>query len=128
MLHQHIAQGLILLLRSHDDDIIVILGSRTNQRDAAYINFFDNRLMVGTAGYGSLEGIEIHNHQVNLRNFIFLNLLHILLQSAATEDATEHLRMQRLHASAQNRGIGSEVFHRLAGIAQRLNELACTAR
>lgn len=39
MLHQHVAQGLVLCLRSYDDHVLVVLGSGADERDAAYVDF-----------------------------------------------------------------------------------------
>ena len=117
MLHQHVAERLVLCLRSHDNHVVVVLGSGTNQRDAAYVNLLDDCRFVGTACHGRFKRVEVDDDKVYFGNFIFLNLLHILLQSAAAKDTSENLRMQRLHTAAQDRRIGRKVFHRLAGIA-----------
>ena len=93
MFHQHIQQWLILCLRSHDDDIVIVLGSSTNQRDSTYIDFF-NDVCFGCAGsYGSFKRIQVDNNQIYFGDFILFNLLNILFQVTTAKDTSENLRM-----------------------------------
>ena len=116
--HQDVAQRLVLCLRGHDDHVVVVLGSGAYERDAAYVDFLDDVGFGGSAGHGGLERIEVDNHEVYFGDFIFFNLLAVLLQGAAAQDASEYFGVQCLDASAQDGGIRGEVFHCLAGVAQ----------
>ena len=127
-LHEDVAQRLVLRLRGHDDHVVVVLGCRADQRDAAYVDLLDDVCLGCAAGHGRLERIEVHDDQVYFGDVIFLDLLLVLLQGATAEDAAENLGMQRLDAPAQDGGIGRQVFHRRARIAQRFDELACASR
>ena len=117
-LHQDVAQRLVLGLRGDDDHVVVVLGGGADERDAAYVYLLDDVGLGRAAGHRGFEGIEIHDDEVYLRDFIFLYLLAVLLQGAAAEDASEDFGMQRLHAPAQDGGVGGQLFHSLAGIAQ----------
>ena len=123
MFHQHITERLILCLRSDDNHVVVVLGCGTNQGDTTYVNLFDDGRFFGTTGNGSLKRIEVNNDEVYFGDFIFFNLLHVLLQSAAAKNTSKNLRMQSLHASAQDGRVCSEVFHCLAGITQGFYKL-----
>ena len=127
-LHEDVAQRLVLRLRGHDDHVVVVLGCRADQRDAAYVDLLDDVCLGCAASHGRLERIEVHDDQVYFGDVIFLDLLLVLLQGATAEDAAENLGMQRLDAPAQDGGIGRQVFHRRARIAQRFDELACASR
>ena len=99
MLHQHIEQRLVLLFTGYDSHILKILCSSTNQANATYINFFNDICFRSTTSHRFFERIEIHNDQINLRNFIFLHLLLVLLYVTTSQDSTKHLRMQSLHST-----------------------------
>ena len=127
MFQQHIAERFVLCLTGNNNHIIEILCSSTYQWDTAYIYFFDNSLFFRTAGYSCLKRIQIYDDQVYFRNFVFLNLLHILFQTATAQNTSENLRMQCLYTSAQNRGVSSQVFYRFARETQWFNKLSCSA-
>ena len=127
MLHQHVTQGLVLCLRSYDDHILVVLGSGADERDAAYVDFFDDVGFGCSAGYGCLKRIEVYDNEVYFGDFIFFDLLQVLLHVAAAQDASEHFRVERLYAAAQDGRIGGQFFYRAAGITQSFDELACAA-
>ena len=127
MLHQDVAQGLVLSLRSYDDHVLVVLGSGADERDAAYVDFLDDVGLGCSAGYGCLKRIEVYDDEVYFGDFIFFDLLSVLLHVAAAQDASEYFRMEGLHAAAQDGRIGGELFHRTAGIAQSFDELAGAA-
>jgi len=55
----------------------------------------------GSAGHGLFEGVQVNHHQVDLGNRVLHHLLAVALVVATGQDAAEHFRMQRLHASAQ---------------------------
>ena len=108
---------------SSRDSVIEVLGSGTDERDAAYVDFFDNVGFGRTAGYGLLKGVEVYDDKVNLGDVILLHLFAVALQVASAKDAAEHFGMKRLDTSAKDGGISREVFHLLAGDAERLNKL-----
>ena len=127
VLHQHITKRLVLSLWSNDNHIIVILGSGTYQRNAAYINFLNNSRLFGTAGNSGFKRIQVNDNEVYFGNLVFLYLLHVLFQSAAAKNTSEYLRMQSFNASTQNGRICGKVFHCLAGITQRFYKLTSSA-
>ena len=69
MLHQDVAQGLVLSLRSYDDHVLVVLGSGADERDAAYVDFLDNVGFGRSAGYGCLKRIEVYDDEVYFGDF-----------------------------------------------------------
>ncbi len=110
-LRQDVTQRLVLGLAGHDDHVAVVFRTRTNQRDAAYVNFLDNGLLAGTRSHCLFKGIEIHNHQINFRNSILSHLAPVAFFFTACKDSSENFRMEGLHTSAQNGWITSQVFH-----------------
>ena len=97
---ENLQQHGIFALAGHDDHILKVLGSGTDKGDAADVNLLDDLLVACSAGYSLLEGLEIHDDQIDGRNIIFFHLLQVALIVAAGKDASENLRMQGLHATA----------------------------
>ena len=54
-------------------------------------------------------------------------LLAVAFVFATTKDATEHFRVQRLHASAEDGGVGGQFFYLAASVDEAFDELLCTA-
>ena len=120
---QDVEQNGVFGLAWNDDHIVEVLGAGTNERDAAYIDFLDDVGLGRTAGNRLFKRIKVNNDQVDFRNLILLHLLLVALVLATTQNASEHFRMERLHAPSENRRISSHTLHGLAVVAQRLDEL-----
>ena len=68
------------------------------------------------------EGIEIHGDEIDRRDSLCLDRLHVLRTIASREQSTVHGGMQRLHASVEHLGDAGDVAdiaRREAGVAQR---------
>ena len=95
----------------HDDHVVEVLGGGADEADASDVDFLNDVLLRGTAGHGLLEGVEVDDDEVDLRNFVFGQLLAVAVHVAAREDASEHLGVQRFDAAAKDGGIAREAFH-----------------
>ena len=127
MFAHDVEQRLIFGFGRHDDHIVEVFGCCTDEGDAADVDFFDD---VGTAcpiGYGLLKGIEVYHHEVDGRDVVLCHLLTVALQISTPEDAAEHLGVERLDASAEDGGVGGEIFYLLAGQAQTDDEVVGAA-
>ena len=101
LLVQKIHQRLVLSLGSYDYHILEVLGSGTNQRNAAYVYLFNDVRLACTARHRILERIKVYDDQVDFGYFILLHLRLVFSQPATPENTAENLRMQRFHAPAQ---------------------------
>ena len=68
-------------------------------------------MLGGTAGDGLLEGVEVHDDEVDLGDFVLCQLLVVAVHVAAGQNAAEHFGVQCFYAAAQNGGIAGETFH-----------------
>ena len=122
LLAQDFGQTAVLCLGGHNHHVLEVLGGRTDERYAADVYLLNDVGLAGPAGHSLLEGVEVHDDQVNLGNLVLLHLGLVTFQCPAAKYATEHLRMQCLHATTQNAGIARHVLHLAAGYAQSLDE------
>ena len=117
-LHEDVAQRLVLGLAGHDDHVAEVFGSGADERDAAYVDFLDDGLFVGSRSHGFLKGIEVDDDKVYFGDVVLCHLCAVAFFGAAGQDAAEYFRVEGFHASSQDGGIAREVFHCPAGIAQ----------
>ena len=84
-------------------DILVVLGCRAQHRRTADVDVFD-RLFERAAVFchGRLERVQIHDHHVDGRHVVLLQLRHVLGKVAPRQYAAVHFRMQRLHAAIEH--------------------------
>ncbi len=72
---------------------------------------------------GALERIEVHRHQVDRGDAVLLDGAAMLHQVTASQDATVHGGVQRLHPPIQHLGKAGDLFHgddRNAGLLERV--------
>ena len=117
LLVENIEQHAILCLRGHDDHVLEVLGSSTDERDAAYVYLLDDVSLRGTTGHGLLEGIEVHDDEIDFGYLVLGHLLAVALIVAACQYASKHLGMQGFHPTAQDRRIGRHLLYLLAFVA-----------
>src|SRR5690606_15559716 len=108
---EHIGQPAVIVFRSDDNHIIEVFGGCAYQRYPTDIDLFDDLLFRSARSYGFLKRIKVYNNEVNLRYFIFVQLLLIRFKRPARQDAAEHLRVQGFYAAAQNRWITGKIFY-----------------
>ena len=125
---QDVCQRLVLLFACYDDNVVVVLGSGADERDASDVDLLDDVFIGGARGYRLLKGVEVYHHEVDVGDVVAEHLCLIRLVVAASEDASEYFRVERLHASAQDGWVACEVFNFLAGKAQRYNEVVRATR
>ena len=128
LLLQQVEQSSVFSLGGHDDDVAEVLGSCTDEADATYVDFLDDVGLACTGSHRVLEGVEVHDDQVDVGDVVLLHLLAVALVLPAAQYAAEHFRVQRLHTSAQDAGVGCHVLHLAAGYAEALDESLGAAR
>ena len=99
-----------------------VLGSRPDQRNASDVDFLDDRLLFGSRSNRLFERIEVHDHQIDFRNFVLSHLLAVLSVVPARQNTAEHFGVKRLDTSAQDRWIARQVLHGRGCEAQPLDE------
>lgn len=102
----------------------MVLGGGADERDAADVDFLNDVLERGSGSHGVLERIEVDYYQVDALDAVLGHLAAVAFVVAAGEDAAEHLRVQRLYAAAEYRGIARDFFDCLAGVTEIFDE--CT--
>src|SRR6266404_832628 len=122
--------GDALVIRGVRDDryAFEIFGGGAQHCGAADINIFDE--LFGREIFlrgGGFERIQIHDHQVDWRDAVFLRLLQVIGIMAPEEQAAVNLGMQCLHASAEHfRPVCEvgDVFYRYASFAEQFRGAA----
>ena len=122
LLFQQREQRGILGFRSHDDYILVILGSGPDERDTAYIYLLDDGALVGTRSYRLFKRIEVDDYQIDRRYFVLSDLLLVGFILPTVEDSAEHFGVKGLYPAAQNRGITGQVLDCTARDSQRFDK------
>ncbi len=81
----------------------VVLGGGADQRRAADVDVLDDLLVAhAAAGGGALEGVQVHDHQVDRSDAVLGQGLAVLLAGPDGEQAGEDGRVQRLHAAVED--------------------------
>ena len=112
----------ILSLGRYNDDILIVLGSRPDERDAANVNLLYYRLMVSPTRNSVLKGVEIHDDEVNLINLESVKLLNILSIVAACQNSAKDARVKSLDTSAKDRRVAGDILDRSHGDTEALDE------
>ena len=72
----------------------MVLGSATQHGGAADVDMLDGVLIVHVwFGDGRLEGIQVHDHQIDHANAVVLGVLHVTGEVTTREQAAVHLGM-----------------------------------
>src|SRR5437763_185487 len=120
---QFVRDGVVVSGRSHDDDVVEILGGGADHRRAADVDILDQFLkLYARLGRGFLEGVEIHDHHVDGSNPMFGDGSDVLRIVAAVQDSSVNFRMQRLDASVEHFGEAGkvgDVFDVHSGLAEQ---------
>ena len=103
----------------HDGDVFVVLGSGAYHGGAADINIF-NGFSSGDAGFcnGFTERIEVHSHQVDACNAMFLHSLHMVRVVTDGQDAAVNHGMEGLYTAVHH-------FREAGDFGNRFHRNAC---
>ena len=126
-LGQELSELGILGFGGHNDNVFIIFGSSADKRDATDVDFLDDGLIVGTAGHGVLEGIEVYNNEVDLVDVESLELLQIQSIVSASQDAAKDAWVESFDTSAENGGVARDIFYSCYGYAEALNKFLCAS-
>ncbi len=118
----------VLSLGGHYHGVGEVFGGSAYERYAAYVDFLDDVLLGSSRCHGGFKRIQVDNHKVDGRNGVLFKLGAVAFVVAAGEYSAEHLGVERLDASAQNRGIPGKVFYGIAGYAERFDKGTRAAR
>ena len=102
LLVEDVEQYRIFGFARNDNNVLEVLGSGTDERDATYINLLDDVGLACTACHGLLEWIEVYYNKVDLGDGILSHLLYVALVVAACKDAAEDTWMKCLDTTAKN--------------------------
>ena len=111
----------------HDHHVAMVLGRCADQADAADVDLLDHVGLRSARRHRGLEGVQVHDHQIDGGDVVFLQLGHIAIQVTPAQDAPEDLGMQGLHPPSQDAGVGGEVLHWGHGQPESFNEGLCAA-
>ena len=95
-----------------DGDVFPVFGGGTHHGGAADVDVF-NRVFqcAGCFGDGGGKRIQVHAHQIDIADAVFLHFGHVLVQIAAPQNPAVDFRMQRFHAAVQHFGEAGVVGH-----------------
>jgi hypothetical protein len=80
----------------------MVLGRGTDQRRSADIDVLDAGREVGAARDRLLEGVEVHDHQVDRRDPVLRHLRGMRLVGTPAENAAMDRRLQGLHPAVHD--------------------------
>ena len=124
---QFTENDVVILDIDDDGDIVVVLGGGADHGGAADVDVLD-AILVGRALRDSgLEGIEVHDEQIDLRDVVREHGGFMLGVFADREQAAVHLGMQRLDTAVHHFRKAGEIGYvddLEAGIGQRLARAA----
>ena len=116
LLLQDVEKHAVLSLARHDDHVLEVLGSGTDQGDTAYVDFLDDVGITCTACHGLLEWIQVNDNEVDGRNLLFLHLLLVALVVTASQDSSKYFRVKSFHTATQDGRICGNIFYFLTFI------------
>ena len=95
---QNVKQQAIFALAWNNHNILEILCTSTNQRNAANI-YLLNDILLAAVGIGNslLKRLEIHYHKVDFRNLILCHLSQVAFIVTTSKNATKHTGVQRFY-------------------------------
>ena len=124
----HLLQHLVVIRRRrHDRHVGVVLGGGADQRRSADVDIFHALIERRALGHGRGEGIEIHCHQIDGRDAVFPDRIHVRWVAALGQYSAMHRGVQRLDPAVEHfRKLGdrSHLLDREPGLDQRLGRAA----
>jgi len=114
---QNVQQAVVLLAAGANQHIGMVFSRCPDERNAANVNFLDYFRPICAMGLLTfverlLERVEVNDHQVELRDGVFVQLRRIRLVFPTRQDATEHFWVKRLDPSPENRRVLRQVLYR----------------
>ena len=92
--------GIVIVRVAHDGDVPPVLGGAAHHRRTTDVDVLDGILQRHAfLGYGLPERIQVHAHELDGLDTVFLQGFHVGRDVASGQDAAMHLRMQGLHAA-----------------------------
>ena len=108
---QDLSQGAVIVHGGDDDHVLEVFGGASNQCDATDVNLLHDLRLRRTACHGGLKRVQVHHHEVDCRQGVFLHLTHVGLVASSPQDSTKDLGVQGLHASAEDRRVVGDGLH-----------------
>ena len=96
----------------NDDHVLKVLRRPADQGDSTDVDFLDDVCLGSAACHGGLKRVQVHHHEVDGGQGIFLHLEHVAIVFPPSEDAAKHLGMEGFDPAAQDGGIVCDGFHR----------------
>ena len=118
----------VLAARRDADHVGEVLGRSADEGDATDVDLFDDLPFFSAGSQRLLEGVEVHDDQVDGANAMLGDIGIVRAESTAGQDATEDHGVERLHAATQHfSGLGDDLDRRHLG-AEGLDGLLRSAR
>ena len=92
----------VLAARRDADHVGEVLGRSANEGDATDVDFFDDLPFFSAGSQRLLEGVEVHDDQVDGANAMLGDIGIVRAESTAGQDAAKDHGVQRLYASTQH--------------------------
>mmetsp|Transcript_96186 Transcript_96186/g.248730 ORF Transcript_96186/g.248730 Transcript_96186/m.248730 type:complete len:294 (+) Transcript_96186:592-1473(+) len=126
----HVLHERAILRRARDDgNEGVVLGGRADHARATDVHVLNAcGKVAGVLGHGLVEGIEVHDGQINWPDAVLDHLGLMLRIAPGSEQPTMDLRVQGLHAAIQDFGrasVISNILHCAANLPQLRRSAAC---
>ena len=118
----------ILAARRDADHVCEVLGGSTDEGDATDVNLLDDLPFLSAGCQGLLEGVEVHDDQVDGPNAMLGDIGIVRAEPTAGQDAAKDHGVQRLHASTQHFSRMGDALDRGHLGAEGFDGLLCPAR
>ena len=107
---EQLQQVSVGVLAGDNDYVTEVLCGSAYEGDAAYVNLFDYLFFRGVFGDIFFERVEVHDHEVDARNLIFLLLRQVRCLFPAEEYTAHDFRMKGLHSASEDGRVSGHVL------------------
>jgi len=90
----------------------VVLCCSADEGNASDVDLFRDGVFIGPRSHRLRKRVEVHHDEVDGGELVLFHGGRVACGRAASEDAAEHLRVQRFHPPAEDGGVGCEGFDR----------------
>ena len=125
LLIKDVEKHAVFCLRRNDNNVLEVLGTSTDERDATYVDLLDDVSLRSTTCHCLLEWIEVNDYEVDLWYLILSHLVEVALKLTTSEDASEDFWVKGLDTSTKDGWISGNILYSLTLVAERLDELLC---
>ena len=118
LLIKDVEKHAVFCLRRNDNNVLEILGTSTDERDATYVDLLDDVSLRSTTCHCLLEWIEVNDNEVDLWYLILSHLVEVALKLTTSEDASEDFWVKGLDTSTKDGWISGNILYSLTLVAE----------